>query len=378
MGGEAESKQSKLGRTGKLFVELGVKLEDFELEPVKLELDEGDYLALLGPTGSGKSVLLEAIAGFYPCRGKVILNGRDISKLPPEKRKIGIVYQDFVLFPRMSVYENIAYGRRGSCSLREEVEEVARLMHIEHLLDRKPSTLSGGEKQRVAIARALVAEPELLLMDEPFSALDARTKDGLRELVRKTVKELGITVIHATHDLDDTFLANRVCVLVRRGKKSRVVQQGYVNDVFSYPAKEVAELCGINYLVGYARKAGKFVEVEVGSLRLLGKAKEQFEGAAAICIRPENFRIPVNSVDGESERCKRLTNVVKCEVLDVHRHFHLVWMRVRAGGVVFRCCFTPHFLNLLRSSRWLLLEVRPEDVCVYPLGGGLSECGEAL
>jgi len=366
-----------------LDVRLSVRLSDFELEGVRIRLEKGEYLALLGPTGSGKSVLLEAIAGFYPCSGKIILNGRDITKLPPERRKVGVVYQDFVLFPRMSVYDNIAYGlRRRREDVRREVAEVAELMHIEHLLERKPATLSGGEKQRVAIARALVTKPELLLMDEPFSALDPVTREELRGLVRKVVRELDVTVIHATHDLDDVFsLADSVCVLMRNGKKSEIVQQGSVEEVFSYPVKEVAKLCGINYLIGYARKTeklgnseierfgGELVEVELGSLRMIGKARKAFEGEAAVCIRPELFRVlPYSHHSYDPYGC---TNSIECEVLEVCRSSRLVWIKARAGEVIFRCCVTPS-LSVGWNGEKLRLEVEPENVCVYPLGGDAS------
>ncbi len=298
-----------------LIVEdLGVRLRDFELKDASFYVERGECLAVLGPTGSGKSVLLEAIAGFYTCSGKITLNGRDIASLPPEKRKIGVVYQDFVLFPRMSVYENIAYGlKKDPAAIRSIAEELG----IDHLLGRKPETLSGGEKQRVAIARALVAEPELLLMDEPFSALDAKTKDELRKLVL-SIKEK-VSVILATHDFDDVFrLADRVAVLKRSNSTAEIVQFGEVSGL---------ELVGVTK---YDLKVGEEVFVY---------------------IRPE--------FAGYGE------NKLECEVLEVERDFRLVWLKLKCKDIYFRCCFTPGFAELRNVKN--VIEIPAENVRVRPV-----------
>ncbi|ACV24967.1 ABC transporter related [Methanocaldococcus fervens AG86] len=172
---------------------LSIDLGEFKLIDVNLEIEKGDYLTIIGPTGSGKSILLETIAGFYkPKNGKIFLEGEDITNLPPEKRNMSIVYQDYVLFPHKTVFENIAYGLKKKIKdkdkIKEEVNRISELLNISHLLHRKPGTLSGGEQQRTALARALVVKPKLLLMDEPFSALDVKTKENLRKLVKKAVR----------------------------------------------------------------------------------------------------------------------------------------------------------------------------------------------
>ncbi|MCE5213177.1 MAG: ATP-binding cassette domain-containing protein, partial [Methanobacterium sp.] len=161
--------------------DLCVDLGQFHLKNVDLSLEKNDYLVLIGPTGSGKSVLLETIAGFFsPYKGKILLEGKDITNLKPEKRGISIIYQDYVLFPNMNVYENIAYGLKKKIDDKDLIESkilnLAKLLKIDHLLERNPETLSGGEKQRTAIARSLIVEPNILLMDEPFSALDINTQ----------------------------------------------------------------------------------------------------------------------------------------------------------------------------------------------------------
>jgi ABC-type Fe3+/spermidine/putrescine transport system ATPase subunit len=158
---------------------------DFHLKDVSLDIGNGEYLVILGPTGAGKTILLETIAGIYrPDKGRVYINGMDITGLPPRKRNCGMVYQDYMLFPHLTAGENIGFGLKARKATANEMEEkvsgLAGLMGVSHLLNRYPATLSGGEKQRVAIARALVLEPEVLLLDEPLSALDDETRDRLQ------------------------------------------------------------------------------------------------------------------------------------------------------------------------------------------------------
>ncbi|PIP06755.1 MAG: hypothetical protein COX52_06170, partial [Syntrophobacterales bacterium CG23_combo_of_CG06-09_8_20_14_all_48_27] len=165
---------------------LKVDLGDFLLNNINLEIDSGEYFIILGPTGAGKTVLLEAIAGLYPVlEGEIWVEGREIARLNPEKRRIGIVYQDYSLFPHLSVEENIAFGLKlrkcPKASIKEKVNDIAEIVGVTHLLERKPQTLSGGEQQKVAVARALVTEPEVLLLDEPLSALDPETKEMMQQ-----------------------------------------------------------------------------------------------------------------------------------------------------------------------------------------------------
>ncbi len=201
-------------------VNISLRMKNFFLKNINFYVLKGEHFAIVGPTGSGKSLLLETIAGIRkPDSGKIILNGVDITDLPPEKRGIGIVYQDFVLFPHMSVYDNIAYGLKVKrCkNIDVRVKELAKMLEIEHLLDRMPETLSGGEKQRVAIARALAVNPEVILLDEPFSALDKETRITLRNRIIGLLKEKGVSVIHVTHIEEDAETADRIAKM-RKGK----------------------------------------------------------------------------------------------------------------------------------------------------------------
>ncbi|WP_456467870.1 ATP-binding cassette domain-containing protein [Archaeoglobus sp.] len=202
---------------------------------------EGGYCVVLGPTGAGKSLFLELIAGIIrPDRGWVKINGQDVTKLPPERRGVGFVPQDYALFPHMNVYRNIAYGLRGleKGEMDRRVKEVAKKLGISHLLDRNPRTLSGGEKQRVALARALVIQPRIMLLDEPLSAVDLRTKEKLMDELKFVQSEFEVPVLHVTHDLiEAALLADEIAVMM----DGRIVERGELRKLFSSKNEKVAE-----------------------------------------------------------------------------------------------------------------------------------------
>jgi len=193
---------------------------EFSLKKISFKVEEGEYFVILGHSGAGKTLLLETIAGIYkPESGKIFLKGRDITYLPPEKRRIGYIPQNFALFPHLTVYDNITYGlkilKRDQNEVRRKVEELSEILGIEGLLQRRPKTLSGGEQQRVAIARTLAIEPEVLLLDEPFSNLDVLIKERLIEEIKNWRDEIGFTALHVTHDLNEAvMLADKVCLIV--------------------------------------------------------------------------------------------------------------------------------------------------------------------
>jgi len=202
---------------------VSVKISDFLLHPLSFHLNPGEYAILLGPTGSGKTVFMETIVGLHSLlQGKIWLKGREISKLPPEKRGMGIVYQDYVLFPHLSVFANIGFGLRYAGYSRQDislkVQKMANFFGIKHLLERKPVNLSGGEKQRVALARALVLNPYVLLLDEPLSALDKSHRILFQQELKRMHQELGVTVLHITHDLEEAFFLGEKIALIKHGK----------------------------------------------------------------------------------------------------------------------------------------------------------------
>jgi molybdate/tungstate transport system ATP-binding protein len=234
---------------------LHVTAGSFSLRIDELSVEKGEFLVILGPTGSGKTVLLEAVAGLRrPRGGRIWFGDRDVTLEPPERRRAGFVYQDYALFPHLTVSGNIAFGLHASAGRRRawigrsaadrgRVASLASLLGIEQLLDRYPIGLSGGEQQRVALARALAIEPDILLLDEPLSALDRQTRGEMRVEIKRLQRDLSATVLHVTHDLDEALaLGNRMAVLIDGGLR----QLGIPSDVIRHPVDaEVARLLGL-------------------------------------------------------------------------------------------------------------------------------------
>ncbi|HUY27055.1 MAG TPA: ATP-binding cassette domain-containing protein [Candidatus Binataceae bacterium] len=208
----------------------------FRLGPLSLEAGDGEYLIVLGPTGAGKTLTLEAIAGLRrPSAGRILMDSRDITASAPEARRIGFLHQESLLFPHLSVRANLAYGahRIARAERTARIARLAAMLEIEALLDRMPRGLSGGERQRVALARALATDPMLLLLDEPMAALDPNSRHALRERLRALHRELGTTTIHVTHSFSEALaLGDRVAILI----DGAVMQSGAPREVFSRPA----------------------------------------------------------------------------------------------------------------------------------------------
>jgi molybdopterin-binding protein len=218
---------------------LHVRVGSFDLEDISLEVPRGGYALIIGPTGSGKTTLLEAVAGHAPLRaGRVYMHEDDVTALPPERRGLGFVYQQYHLFPHLSVRENIAYGiagrrgdqRNGRTAAR--VDDLADMLAIRPLLDRPVRGLSGGEQQRVALARALAPKPSILLLDEPFAAVDPATRQVLRRELRQLHEREGITTLQVTHDFDEALRLGDVVAVLSEG---RIAQRGTPEQVFRYP-----------------------------------------------------------------------------------------------------------------------------------------------
>jgi molybdopterin-binding protein len=221
----------------------------FRLHDITFDVPQGAYGVMIGPAGSGKTTLLETIAGVVPAQsGRIILGGEDLTSAPPEARRLGIVYQHAYLFPHLTVRENIAYGAvSGSV-----VEEVASRFGVDVFGDRSVEVLSGGERQLVAIARTLARRPDVLLLDEPFSALDPRTRNTARRLLRAIYFERRFTVLQVTHDFAEAGLLGDVAIMLDKG---RIVQRGDPEQVFRKPASPyIADFLGAeNVFAGTAR-----------------------------------------------------------------------------------------------------------------------------
>ncbi len=268
---------------------LSVGAGKFLLEPVNLALHPGEYFVLLGPTGAGKTLLLETIAGLRsPQQGHILYGDTDVTDLPAERRSIGFVYQDYLLFPHLTVAENIAFGlRRQERTRASLVAEISELLHIEPLLSRWPSTLSGGEQQRVALARALVTRPRLLLLDEPLSALDPTTRTVLQKELRQLHQHLQPTVLHVTHNFEESMaVADRIGVI----GQGQLQQVGSPEEIFRRPANRfVAEFVGGRNLFQGTTTTGPggVPCVRVGAICI--SVAWQHEGAVRLMVRPEDI-----------------------------------------------------------------------------------------
>jgi molybdate/tungstate transport system ATP-binding protein len=262
------------------------KLGEFLLGPIDLTV-EGGYLVVMGPNGAGKTTLLKVIAGILKAEGSIVLDGIEISRLPPEKRNIAYVPQSYALFDNMTVYANIEFGLRMRGVPREErrkaVAEIADRLGIKELLQRTPRQLSGGQRQRVALARALVVRPKLLLLDEPMAGLDPDIKETALPLLRSLPQEYGIPVVHVTHDRDEAYSLGDLVAVMYGG---RIVEMGEVEEVFAEPRHAVtARLVGFQILRLEGRCFGVRPEdVVVGSGRIRGRIVQTLRSTRGVKI----------------------------------------------------------------------------------------------
>lgn len=228
------------------LINVSKSFSDFNLKNISFKVETGEYFALLGRSGAGKSLILELISGFKKVdSGKILVHGKDITYKKIQDREIAFVFQDLAIFPHKTVRQNIEFPlyKKKKHERAQIVEAAAKNMNISHLLDKKPETLSGGELQRTAIARTLVSKPKILLLDEPLSALDIQLKAEATEML-KGLSKMGITIIHITHDYNEALnLADRTAII----NKGKIIQQGTIKDVFSKPnSKFAANFAGID------------------------------------------------------------------------------------------------------------------------------------
>jgi len=228
---------------------INVRAGSFELKDISFEVPKAGYGVVIGPAGSGKTTLLETIAGVLrPTSGRILIEGTDVTHAPPESRRLGIVYQHAYLFPHLSVRRNVEYGARSTAI----VDDISERFELGELERRAVTSLSGGERQLVAMARALARRPAAILFDEPFSALDPRTRNTMRRVVRTIHREWGFTALQVTHDFSEAGLLGDVAIVLDEG---RVVQQGEPEAVFRKPATPyIADFLGAeNVFAGVVR-----------------------------------------------------------------------------------------------------------------------------
>ncbi|WP_248322165.1 sulfate/molybdate ABC transporter ATP-binding protein [Caballeronia sp. Sq4a] len=265
------------------------------LDNVTLDFPAGELVALLGPSGCGKTTLLRVIAGLeYADAGQVVLNGEDVAQVGARDRQVGFVFQHYALFRHMTVFENVAFGLRvkprrerpSEAVIREKVHELLKLVQLDWLAQRFPSELSGGQRQRIALARALAVEPKVLLLDEPFGALDAKVRKELRSWLRRLHDDLHISTLFVTHDQEEALeVADRIVVM----NHGRVEQIGSPQDVYDHPQTSfVYEFLGAaNRLQGHV-DAGGFVAD--GAAQAIA-AQAHFSGRALAYVRPHDLAL---------------------------------------------------------------------------------------
>jgi spermidine/putrescine transport system ATP-binding protein len=261
------------------------------LDDVSIRIRKGEFFTLLGPSGCGKTTLLRLIAGFEtPTSGRILLNGRDITDAPPNRRPVNTVFQSYALFPHLTVRQNVAFGLqmlgRPKSEIAETVERVLALVRLGEMADRKSQQLSGGQQQRVALARALAPSPEVLLLDEPLSALDLKLRKEMQTELKRLQSELGITFIFVTHDQEEALtMSDRIGVM----SAGRLLQTGTPREIYERPVNRfVADFIGETNFIPVRVEAG--AALLPGGVRL-PVAEAPGEGAMTLTIRPEGLRI---------------------------------------------------------------------------------------
>jgi spermidine/putrescine transport system ATP-binding protein len=277
------------------------------LKEASFEIRAGEFMTFLGPSGCGKTTCLRLISGFdTPTSGQIFLDGKDLTFEPPYRRDVNQVFQNYALFPHLTIYENIAFGLRMKkippAQIRERVDRVVKMTSLEDFTTRKPAQLSGGQRQRVALARAIVCEPKVLLLDEPLSALDAKLRTQMRVELKQLQKKLGITFIFVTHDQEEALtMSDRVAVL----NAGRVEQIGTVNEIYYKPATRfVASFIGESNIVEaeILRSEGEFLHCRLeGGLELdVRTPNPPAHPQILLSLRPEKIRLTRENPGGRN------------------------------------------------------------------------------
>jgi len=279
---------------------------------LNLEIGDGEFVSLLGPSGCGKTTTLRLVAGFVqPEEGEIKVNQEVISSrsflLPPERRNMSMIFQSYAVWPHMTVFQNVAYGLKfkklSSGESEKKVERLLRLVHLETLRARYPAELSGGQQQRVALARALVVEPQILLLDEPLSNLDANLREEMRFEIRRLHEEFRITSIYVTHDQAEAMVTSDRIAVMHQG---RVIQVGTPQEIFERPKTGfVAEFVGkTNILRGKLADGGKVVLGEGLLVQVTAQGNYQREAEVSFCLRPHNIALVGSAAEAEQWRQK--------------------------------------------------------------------------
>lgn len=294
----------------------------YALNDVSLMIKQNEFFTLLGPSGCGKTTLLRLIAGFeHPTSGSILLNKEDISLLPPNKRPVNTVFQSYALFPHMSVGGNIAFGLEmlgwSKSEVQNTVDEMLDLVKMQDLKNRKPAEISGGQQQRVALARALAPKPQVLLLDEPLSALDLKLRKQMQIELKRLQSETGITFVFVTHDQEEALtMSDRIAVM----NEGKILQYGNPREIYHHPEnKFVANFIGDSNFLSANIKNGNAILSDGTELKLSKSIKQKSDGRKSILIRPEH--VQMKKSNGNKKTFEgRINNIV---YFGTDTHFHL-------------------------------------------------------
>jgi putative spermidine/putrescine transport system ATP-binding protein len=300
--------------------------DTYAVQDFNLDIDKGEFVSFLGPSGCGKTTTLRMVAGFeIPTAGKITLDGADVTNKPPNQRHVGMVFQSYALFPNMTVSQNIGFGLRvrkaSESEIKERVKEMVSLVNLEKHADKFPFQLSGGQQQRVSLARALAIRPNVLLLDEPLSALDAKIRVSLRAEIRSIQKRLGITAIFVTHDQEEALsISDRIVVMY----DGNVEQVGTPFDIYNFPRTPFVA----NFVGSLNTANADVTDTERGLLNMDGVqlvSAAKMDGLkkgdkVRIAIRPERFSFAsegkkANVLDCQIENITFLGSVVRVHIL---------------------------------------------------------------
>ncbi len=312
----------EINNVNKSFGKDTIAVEDFNLQ-----VQAGELVSFLGPSGCGKTTTLRMVAGFeMPTSGHIVINGKDVTNVPPNQRNVGMVFQAYALFPNMTVGGNIGFGmkiaKKPPEQIKQRVDEMLKLIHMDGFGDRYPYQLSGGQQQRVALARALALSPSILLLDEPLSALDAKIRVMLRSEIRAIQQELGITTIYVTHDQEEALsISDRVVVMYR----GRMEQVGAPFEIYNFPKTEfVANFVGTLNAVSaeIADPAASLVQLEGQQLQTASDISHMHAGdKVMVAIRPERLSFAhdgkkANLIDCTIENITFLGSIVRIQIIN--------------------------------------------------------------
>ena len=331
---------------------------DFKaVDNMNLNIADGELVGLLGPSGCGKSTTLFMLAGLNdPTSGHIYFGGKDVTKVAPEDREIGLVFQNYALYPHMTVADNIMFPlinrKVPKAEARERAQEMAKLVQLDHLMDRKPKALSGGQQQRVAIARALVNEPKVLLLDEPLGALDAKIRKQMQIELKKIQREVGITFIYVTHDQEEALSMSDTVVVMNNGE---IQQIGSPTDIYNEPENRfVAGFIGESNIIEGTMIKDFLVEFDGFRFECVDKGFEDNE-AIEVVLRPEDLDIV------EPDQAKIRGTVRNITFKGVHYEI-LIETELRT--------YMVHTTDYAAVGREVGLKFGPEDIHVMSRMGG--------